>query len=308
MTDGSQPPRLLDALALPSAGLVAPPRHDLEAAYGFCARVARARARNFAYGFLFLPRAKKRAMNAAYAFSRVCDDVVDEERPREDKVLLLAECRRELDRCLERPSENPIFLALADTARRFDIPLAHFHELIDGVEMDLDARRYRDFADLYPFCYKVAGVVGLISLRIFGASDLERARAGAVDLGIAMQLTNILRDVREDLDHGRVYFPQDELARFGVMEEDLHAGRVTPGFRELMAFSVARAREYFARGRALIPLLEPDARFCPAVLQGIYSRLLDRMEGVGYDVFAHRVRLSGPHKLWLVLRYALRPA
>jgi len=284
-----------------------PAARDLDSAYLYCAAVARAQARNFGWGFLLLPRPKKRGMYAAYAFSRAVDDVVDEERPRAEKVRLLAECRRELERCLERPSSSPVFLALADAIRRFAIPPALFHELVDGCEMDLDPRRYRTFDELHTYCYRVAAVVGLISVRIFGAADFEIVRPGAVDLGIAMQLTNILRDIREDLARDRLYLPQDELARFGVAEADLRAGSVTPAFRELMAFQVARAREYFARGRALIPLLERDSRFCPAVLQGIYSRLLDRMEARGFDVFSARVRLSAFHKLALALRYAVHP-
>ncbi len=301
MGEAPASPELLDPLSV----LVAGTPLDLDAAYRYCARVARARARNFAWGFLLLPAAKKRGMVAAYAFSRVCDDIVDEPRAREDKIRLLAEVRRELDRCLDRPSACPIFLALADTARRFGIPIPLFHELVDGVEMDLDVRRYETFADLHPYCYRVASVVGLISMAIFGTSDADRARPGAVDLGLAMQLTNILRDVREDLEAGRIYLPRDEMSRFGVGEDDLRLGRMTDGVRALFAFQAARAREHFARGRALLPYVDADARFCPSVLQGIYERLLDRIEKRGFDVFSGRVRVPTLHKLAIVARCAL---
>lgn len=307
MSEHAEPDGLLESVCAIAAGAPAPPTGDLPAAYAYCARIARLRAGNFAWGFILLRRAKRDAMVAAYAFSRVVDDIVDEDRPREQKLTLLAEVRRELESCTTSSSPRAIFLALGDTIRRFAIPLEFFRALIDGCEMDLDARRFRTFEDLHAYCYRVAGVVGLISVRIFGATDFERVRDGAADLGLAMQLTNIVRDLREDLDRGRVYLPTEDLERFGVSEEDLRAGRLTPGFRGLMAFEIARAREYFVRGRAMIPLVDADARFCPAVLARIYSRLLDRIEARGYDVFRERVRLSAWRKVGIMLRCAVQP-
>jgi phytoene synthase len=192
-------------------------------------------------------------------------------------------------------------LALSDSVQTFHIPYAYFHDLVDGVEMDLTWSRYKDFTELRAYCYKVASVVGLISIEIFGYTD-PKAKEYAIDLGLAMQLTNIIRDVKEDAQRGRIYIPQDELRRFGYSEDDLMGGVVNDAFRSLMQHQTQRARSYFQNGSRLVPLLSREARACPAVLHGVYGRILNRIESSGYRVFERRISLSSREKLILMVR------
>ena len=201
--------------------------------------------------------------------------------------------------------EGPVFQAVAHVAAAYDVPWEYFHEVVRGVEMDLTRHRYATFEELQTYCYRVASVVGLICIRIFGCTS-PQAREPAIALGVAMQLTNILRDIAEDGANGRVYLPQEDLQRFGYSDADLLRGVFDDRFVALMRFQVQRAREQFERGKALLPLLPLRSRACPAVLGGIYSRLLDRIEAQGYDVYAKRVSLSGREKLFLMVRLWLQ--
>ncbi|MEE9199701.1 MAG: phytoene/squalene synthase family protein [Dehalococcoidia bacterium] len=270
----------------------------LEQAYKYCREVTRRRAKNFYYAFVALPREQRRGICAAYAFCRQCDDYSDEGRPLEERARLLREYRVQLAQAYDEAPEGPVFTALMDTAQRFTIPQEYFDEVISGVEMDLKVNSYQTFEELYQYCYRVASVVGLISIEIFGYRD-PRARQYAIDLGIAMQLTNILRDLKEDSHRDRIYLPLDELARFDYPEESLRRGVLNEPFTELMRFQVARARRYFVMGRRLLPLLPLRSRFCPAVLQGLYLELLRRIEARGYDVFNGRIMLTTPEKVRL---------
>ena len=189
-----------------------------------------------------------------------------------------------------------MFEALADVASKYNIPQEYFEDVIRGVEADLTKTSYNDFEDLRGYCYQVASAVGLICLQIFGYSDMK-ARDRAIDLGLAMQLTNIIRDVREDLEMGRVYLPQDEMARFGYSGMDLQNHLINDSFVALMRFQAERARNYFDSGFQLLPYLSPRSRACPAVLGRIYSKVLQRIETAGYDVFRERVSLSKGEKL-----------
>ncbi len=288
---------------------------SLAMAYDECRQVARREARNFYFAFLTLPRAQRAAIYVAYTFCRYCDDAVDEEGSLDRKVAMLAELRGKLGRCYDDRAldnrvpddlvEEPLFLALADVVRNYAIPQEYFLEILAGVESDLVKDRYASFDELRQYCYQVASAVGLICIHIVGFQD-PRARERAVDLGLAMQLTNIARDVKEDLDMGRIYLPQDEIERFGYSEAELMAGTVNPAFVELMRFHCRRAREYFDSGFLLLPYLSPGSRACPAVLGRLYSRVLDRIEDVDYDVLHHRVSLSKMEKVrvtaqtWLV--------
>ena len=231
----------------------------------------------------------------------MCDDIADEDLPAAEKDRLFAQTRKRLAECLEGRPEGPLYVALADTARTFDIPGRYFEEVIEGVEMDLVTTRYQTFTELSSYCYKVASVVGLICIEIFGYED-PRAKEYAVDLGHAMQITNILRDVKEDAGRGRIYIPMDEMASFGYTERQLMDGVNNDAFRAVMAFQAARARRYFESGRRLFPLLSPESRGCPAVLYGVYSTILDRIEASGFDVFDRRIGLSGPEKLLITAR------
>ncbi|MDA0262883.1 MAG: presqualene diphosphate synthase HpnD [Chloroflexi bacterium] len=268
----------------------------LEQAYETCRTITRREAKNFYYAFLTLPPAKRRAIYAAYAFCRHCDDSVDEGTSTPAKMQALAALRSDLADTYSGRAASPVYVALADVARQYDIPQDYFGEVIQGVESDLVKDRFQNFEELREYCYRVASVVGLICLQIFGYRN-DDAKEHAVDLGLAMQLTNIIRDVREDLDMDRVYLPQDEMARFGYSEEDLRNGVRNQEFLDLMEFQAKRARGYFDRGFKLLPYLSRRSRACPAVLGALYSKVLDRIEASDYDVLSSRVSLSKDEKV-----------
>jgi phytoene synthase len=274
---------------------------DLEQAYEECRLVTRREAKNFYYAFLTLPEAQRRAIYVAYTFCRYCDDSVDAEHSLDEKLSLLSDLRRKLNECYQGHTGEMVFLGLADIAEKYNIPEEYFQEVLSGVESDLVKTQYHDFEELRRYCYQVASAVGLICIHIFGFTH-SRAKDHAVDLGLAMQLTNIARDVKEDLDLGRIYLPQDELSRFGYSEEELRSGNVNQAFVDLMRFQTQRARDYFSSGFQLLPYLSPRSRACPAVLGTLYSKLLDRIESVNYDVLNHRVSLSTTEKLRITSR------
>jgi 15-cis-phytoene synthase len=269
---------------------------DLELAYEQCRLITRREAKNFYYAFLTLPEARRRAIYVAYTFCRHCDDSVDAQRSLDEKLAMLAELRRKLEGTYHGHATEPVFLGLADVVQKYDIPGEYFQEVLSGVECDLVKDRYQNFEELRQYCYQVASAVGLICIQIFGYK-VPKARDYAIDLGLAMQLTNIARDVKEDLEFGRIYLPQDEMARFGYSEEELRDGIVNEPFINLMRFQTQRARDYFQSGFLLLPYLSPRSRACPAVLGQIYSKVLDLIEAAGYDVLHNRVSLSTAEKL-----------
>jgi phytoene synthase len=271
-------------------------RRDLRQAYRACAELTRREAKNFWYALLFLPRHKRLGIAAVYAFSRRCDDIADSDAPEPAKRAALARCRDLLAEAYLGAPEDPVFAALGDAAVRFRVPKVYFDELILGVESDLAPRRFDSFSDLRGYCYRVASVVGLICLRVFGYDD-EAAEKHAVVLGVGMQLVNILRDLGEDAARGRVYLPLEDLRRFGYGEEDLRRGVLDARFRDLMRFEIARAREHLDRGERMLAYVHADARYCPAALAAIYRRVLRRIEARGYDVFSERVTSGGLEKL-----------
>ena len=273
---------------------------DLKAAYDHCKRVTRAEAKNFYYASRTLPAWKRRAIYAAYAFCRLCDDIADGDLPLDDKRRLLEETRCRL-MSASSADPHPVFMALRDTLDLYDIPVRYFDAVIEGVEMDLTKTRYGTFEELRGYCYRVASAVGLVCIEIFGYTD-ARAKEYAVELGLAMQLTNILRDVREDSLRGRIYVPLDEMEKFGYTEQDLEQGVVNEPFRQLMSYQAVRAREHFERGRRIVPLLSADSRACLALLHGVYSSILDRIETSGFDVYSRRVGLTTREKLFLMAR------
>ena len=272
-----------------------------QAAYAHCRDITRARAKNFYYAFRTLPAPKRRAIYAAYAFCRLCDDIADGDAPVEEKRAALGETRARLRGEAGSGQPNPVFDALGHAIAAYSIPVDLFEEVVDGVEMDLVKVRYDTFEDLREYCFGVASAVGLISIEVFGYED-EAAKEYAIDLGIAMQLTNIMRDLREDAERGRIYLPLEEIDAFGYSQQQLMDGVVNEQFRELMRFQADRARRYFASGSRLMPLLGPRARACPAVLAGVYGALLDSMERAGYDVFQGRIALSTRRKLFIMAK------
>ena len=269
---------------------------DVEIGYQESREITRREAKNFYYAFLTLPQERRRAIYVAYAFCRYCDDAVDTAESVDQKMATLESLHASLNDAYTGRTSDPLFLALADVADRHDIPEEYFKQVIHGVESDLTKVRYQDFEELRSYCYQVASVVGLICLQIFGYKD-DSAREHAIDLGLAMQLTNIARDIQEDLGLGRIYLPQDEIARFGYSEEALAAGIVNESFIDLMRFQAQRARGYFDSGFKLLPYLSPRSRACPAVMGQLYSKVLQRIEEAEFDVFQHRISLSKTEKL-----------
>ncbi|MFQ5960108.1 MAG: presqualene diphosphate synthase HpnD [Candidatus Methylomirabilales bacterium] len=255
---------------------------------------------SFYYSFLFLPRPKREAIYAVYALSRSVDDIADDPGDVTEKAESLKAWREELDRCYAGQPTHPITMQLRDCLSRYPIPQSYFEELIAGVEMDLNITRYPTFADLYRYCYRVAAVIGLICIEIFGYRE-EKTKEYAVNLGLALQLTNILRDLKTDGGRGRIYLPQEDLQRFGYSEEDLLNCRYTPAFFSLMRFAVARAREYFRQAAECLPPEDQKNMVAAEIMGRIYRETLDAIEHSGYRVFEDRIGPSRARKLQLAL-------
>ncbi|THC49943.1 presqualene diphosphate synthase HpnD [Streptomyces sp. Akac8] len=281
------------------------------AAYSYCETVTGQQARNFAYGIRLLPTPKRRAMSALYAFSRRVDDIGDGPLPDDVKVSRLEDTRALLTRIreggIDEDDTDPVAVALSHAATRFPIPLGGLDELIDGVQMDLRGETYETWDDLKVYCRCVAGAIGRLSLGVFGtepgARGVERASEYADTLGLALQLTNILRDVREDAENGRTYLPADDLAKFGC--SDGFAGPTPPqgsDFAGLVHFEMRRARALFAEGYRLLPMLDRRSGACVAAMAGIYRRLLDRIERDPEAVLRGRVSLPGREKAYVAVR------
>lgn len=271
----------------------------LEQSHAYCERVSRERAKNFYYSFLLLPRPKRRAMCAIYVFMRECDDRSDGPDAALEKVV---QWRAELDAALAGDApDHPVWPAFADTASRYRIPARYFHEMIDGVASDFETKTIATFGELYRYCYLVASIVGLTIIHIFGFED-PKALELAEKCGVAFQLTNILRDVREDAASGRVYLPSEDLERFGVHLEELNQSRLTPSLRDLLQFEATRARSYYDESRPLLGLVHRDSRTALWALMEIYRRLLDRIQVEGYPVLERRVTLPAREKIGIVLR------
>jgi 15-cis-phytoene synthase len=279
---------------------------DLELAYEYCRDVTRSEARNFYFGFILLPPRRRLAIYAAYAFARQCDDIVDSGVETEEARRRLCDFRAALDRCLAGEPDGLVFTALADAVGRFDVPVEALYEVIAGVEMDLTVRRYETFKELLHYSSLVASSVGLISIAIFGHTGGAQARKHAADLGVALQLTNILRDVKEDADRGRIYIPLEDIAAFGSSEREILEGVVSPEFRRLVAFEVRRAEVYYESGRHLLPYLPRRARACVSVMAAIYRGVLRRVEQDPGAVFRRRIGVSTRTKLALASRELVR--
>ena len=260
---------------------------------------------SFYYSFLFLPPERRRAIVALYAFCREVDDVVDEVSDPHLARTKLAWWRQEIVAVYSGMPQHPVALALRSVVADFSLPQEHFQTVIDGMAMDLDRNRYLDFADLERYCYCVAGVVGLMSAEIFGYAN-PATRQYARDLGIAFQLTNIIRDVGEDARRGRIYLPQDELARHGVTQSSILKHESTPGMIPLMAAQVSRARRWHQQALGALPPEDRRAQRPGLIMAAIYRALLDEIERDGYAVVDHRVALTPLRKLWIAWTTARR--
>ncbi|MES2791655.1 MAG: phytoene/squalene synthase family protein [Planctomycetota bacterium] len=273
---------------------------ELSESYAFCRALAK-RAGNFYFAFWSLPADRFWAMCALYGFTRLVDDAGDDPTlPLEQRTLLLQQWRQNLTSALAgAPPQHIVFPALLDTVKKYDIPTEYLFALIDGVEMDLQPVSYNTFQDLSGYCYHVAGVIGLCCIHVWGFHD-ERAKPAAILCGQAFQLTNILRDIREDFSNGRCYLPQADLAQFQYTEDDLGRGVRDDRFRQLMTFEVRRARELYASGNELTQYLSPVGKPIFDTMVKLYRGLLDEIERADYDVFSKRIRLS----TWRKLRFA----
>jgi len=276
----------------------------VEESYAFCERVARTQAKNFYYSFLLLSRPQRQAMCAIYAFMRYCDDLSDAEGVA-DRAGAIARWQADLDSALAGAApEHPVWPAFSDAVARYRIPHEYFRAMIRGVSSDLEPRHIQTFQELYDYCYHVASVVGLTIIHIFGFDD-PRALELAERCGVAFQLTNILRDVREDAEHGRVYLPAEDLARFGVDPKELAGGAISPALRSLLEFEAERARAYYLEAQPLTGLVDRRSRASLKALIRIYARLLERISNSGYEVLRERVRVPAWEKIWILARCAI---
>jgi phytoene synthase len=297
----------------------APTASQLKMAYSVCRSIARAAAKNFYYGFAVLPHKKRNALSAVYAFMRRCDDIADDNSlSRDERHNRLAEWLDKMHRALAgQPTDDPVLMALTDAQRRFQIPIGLLDQLAFGTATDLDynhesssaatlVARYQTFEELRQYCYGVASVVGLVCIKIFGYRD-PAAESLAERCGLAFQLTNIIRDVKEDVGMGRVYFPQEDLVQCGLSAADLAAPQVDVArIRPLLALEADRAREYYRSGEELIPLVNEDSQPALWVLITIYHRLLEKIAANQYDVFGERVRLTVAEKLTVLGKGTLK--
>ncbi|HKS75381.1 MAG TPA: phytoene/squalene synthase family protein [Terriglobales bacterium] len=300
----------MSAAVSPAPAQFGPTASQLAVAYAVCRGITRREAKNFYYAFLVLPKPKRRALCAVYAFMRRCDDISD------DTTLSIRERRDKLEGWLNdvhralagQPTDDPVLMALTDTQRRFRIPPELLDQLAFGTAMDVQQEpdhpgqltvQYRTFDELYVYCYRVASVVGLVCIRVFGYRDAG-AEPLAERLGLAFQLTNIIRDVKEDAAMGRVYLPQEDLMNYGISAEELRAAADPARFRMLLGMEADRAREYYASGDELIPLIDEDSRPALWVLATIYRSLLEKIALKQYDVFSEKVRLTTREKLMIL--------
>lgn len=276
---------------------------QIENAYDECATLTRKASSTFYLAFLALPKDLRRAIYATYAFCRLCDDIVDEPSDGSDPEVGLDSVQKALEGSNDSDlGGSPIFVAVEDAIRRFDIDRRYFVDVIDGCRMDTKLDRYETFDDLREYCRRVASAVGVICISIFGYS-CPTALKYANDLGIAFQLTNILRDIREDYSNGRVYLPQADLREFGVSEDEFKSDIQSRNFTRLMDFQVQRAREYYSSGSRVMPMAI-RGRQCLELMNGFYSKILDKIETREYAVLEQRIGLSPLEKLSVTLGVA----
>ena len=271
----------------------------------YCQQKAAASGSSFYYSFLFLPPERRRAITALYAFCREVDDVVDETEDLQLAATKLAWWRAELANYAGGKAQHPVTKALEPFRESFSISVEKLNQIIDGMEMDLTQTRYLDWPGLERYCYHVASVVGLLAAGIFGYRD-ARTLGYARELGIAFQLTNIIRDVGEDARKNRIYLPMDDLKRFGVPAADILQARETPAFRELMAFEAARAREHYEKAMQALPAQDRKAQRPGLVMAAIYRTLLDEIERDGFRVLSQKTSLTPLRKLWIAWKTWVR--
>jgi phytoene synthase len=267
----------------------------------YCQNKAAASGSSFYYSFMFLPPLRRRAITALYAFCREVDDVVDECHDPQIAATKLAWWRQELGRLYAGQPDHPVTRALQPMLEQFNLPQEQLLEIIDGMQMDLEQARYADFKALNLYCYRVASVVGLLAAEIFGYTDRQTLKY-AHDLGIAFQLTNIIRDVGEDARRGRIYLPMDELEQFNVPAKDILEARSSESFQRLMAFQIERAQKYYDQALAQLPAVDRKSQRAGLIMAAIYRETLREVEADGCRVLTHRISLTPLRKLWLAVK------
>ncbi len=267
----------------------------------YCQNKASKSGSSFYYSFIFLPPEKRQAIIALYAFCREVDDVVDECSDEALAHTKLQWWRDEIEATFSGNAQHPVARALDEARQNYDLPMEYFLEIIDGMEMDLHQCEYESFKHLALYCYRVAGVVGLMSAEIFGYKDRDTLKY-AEDLGIALQLTNIIRDVREDADRGRIYLPQDELHRFGVSREDILRYKTTASFCKMMKFQADRAKQYYKSALEKLPAIDRYSQMSGLLMAEIYKATLKEIEQDGFKVLEHRTKLTPLRKLWIAYK------
>jgi phytoene synthase len=277
----------------------------MQTASSFIPDLSQNRKSSFYYSFLILPRPKRDAIETIYAFCRFTDDIVDEAGDEKEKHALLLQWTEELKRSLYGVSRYSLLNKLSAIIQRFHIPIEHFYDLIKGMEMDLINTRYGTFVELEQYCYRVASTVGLICAEVFGYSN-EKTKQYAINLGIALQLTNILRDIKADAKRGRIYLPLEDLSKFGYTENELLNLVYNDRFIELMKYQCERAHEYFRRAKACLAEEDKPLFTAARTMGNIYYLLLIRIERARYDVFSKRIRLSSPLKILVAMALQLR--
>jgi phytoene synthase len=309
----------MSAAVQPAPPPFAPTESQLTVAYSVCRGITRKSARNFYYAFLVLPKFKRRALCTVYAFMRRCDDIADEgDAPLPERQAKLTAWLESLHRTLAgQPTDDPVLLALTDTQRRFNVPVEWLDQLAYGTAMDLEPQagarnrdqpltiRYRTFEDLRGYCYGVASVVGLVCIRIFGYRD-PAAEPLAERCGLAFQLTNIIRDVKEDAAMGRIYLPEEDMAQFGVTADELSSIPNADRLRPLLELEASRAREYYQAADQLLPLIDEDCQPGLWALVTIYRKLLDKIAARQYDVFSRKISLTTAEKLTVLWKGFLK--
>src|SRR5487761_2609004 len=271
----------------------------------YCQDKASSSGSSFYNSFRFLPRGKRRAITALYAFCREVDDVVDECSDEQIARTTLAWWRGQVGQIYGGKPQHPVAIALVPVVKQFNLSQEHLLEIIDGMEMDLDQPRYSDFKSLQLYCYRVASVVGLLSVEIFGYTDRKTLKY-AHDLGIALQLTNIIRDVGEDARRNRIYLPMDEMQQFGVTAADILNARETENFQKLMAFQIERAQRYYQQALDHLPAVDRKAQRTGLIMAAVYQDTLQDVVASGCHVLKERVSLTPNFKLWLAFRAWLK--
>ncbi len=267
----------------------------------YCQEQAAGSGSSFYYSFLFLPKNQRQAITALYAFCREIDDIVDECSEISVALTKLNWWRDEIQRIFHGQAQHPVGIALSNSIKEFNLNEKHFHSIIDGMLMDTQHVRYQTFDELSTYCYRVASVVGLLAIEIFGYKN-ESTKQYAEKLGLAFQLTNILRDVKEDASRGRIYLPLDELNKFNVSEQDILNSVINDNSRHLFEFQAQRAEDYYLQAYACLDAQDRFQQRSGLIMAAIYHALLERIEKQNYDVFSHRIRLSPIRKLWIAWR------